>query len=94
MRKSVKKISSQRIITISAILVSLYLAMIITVTSLGQNKLKDSQHRELDLKVKSYAGTLDNLFTLASEDVDHLSTDKTVQTFLPTLLPGCRWNTG
>lgn len=84
MRNSVKKISSQKIITVSAILVSLYLAMIITVTSLGQNKLKDSQHRELDLKVKSYAGTLDNLFTIASEDVDHLSTDKTVQTFLLT----------
>ncbi|HHP0489038.1 TPA: diguanylate cyclase domain-containing protein, partial [Vibrio harveyi] len=88
MRKSVKKISSQKIITVSAILVSLYLAMIITVTSLGQNKLKDSQHRELDLKVKSYAGTLDNLFTIASEDVDHLSTDKTVQTFFANLASG------
>lgn len=88
MRNSVKKISSQKIITVSAILVSLYLAMIITVTSLGQNKLKDSQHRELDLKVKSYAGTLDNLFTIASEDVDHLSTDKTVQTFFANLASG------
>ncbi|GAK22472.1 LOW QUALITY PROTEIN: sensory box/GGDEF family protein ScrC [Vibrio sp. JCM 19052] len=88
MRKSVKKISSQKIITISAILVSLYLAMLITVTSLGQNKLKDSQHRELGLKVKSYAGTLDNLFTLASEDIDHLSTDKTVQTFFANLASG------
>ncbi|MGR5231316.1 putative bifunctional diguanylate cyclase/phosphodiesterase [Vibrio rotiferianus] len=88
MRKSVKKISSKKIITISAILVSLYLAMIITVTSLGQHKLKDSQHRELDLKVKSYAGTLDNLFTIASEDIDHLSTDKTVQTFFANLASG------
>ncbi|PMO38344.1 diguanylate cyclase [Vibrio sp. 10N.222.52.B12] len=88
MRKSVKKISSQKIITVSAILVSLYLAMIITVTSLGQHKLKESQHRELDLKVKSYAGTLDNLFTIASEDIDHLSTDKTVQTFFANLASG------
>ncbi|EDP60383.1 EAL domain-containing protein [Vibrio sp. AND4] len=88
MSKSVKKISSQKIITISAILVSLYLVMIITVTSLGQNKLKDSQHRELDLKVKSYAGTLDNLFTIASEDIDHLSSDQTVQTFFANLASG------
>ncbi|YCO01488.1 putative bifunctional diguanylate cyclase/phosphodiesterase [Vibrio sp. VNB-15] len=88
MRKSVKKISSKKIITVSAILVSLYLAMIIMVTSLGQHKLKDSQHRELDLKVKSYASTLDNLFTIASEDIDHLSTDKTVQTFFANLASG------
>lgn len=88
MIKSAKKISSKKIITICAILVSLYLAMIITVTSLGQHKLKDSQYRELDLKVKSYAGTLNNLFTIASEDIDHLSTDKTVQTFYANLASG------
>ncbi|TOP14279.1 hypothetical protein CGH21_25885, partial [Vibrio parahaemolyticus] len=58
------------------------------VTSLGQNKLKDSQYRELDLKVKSYASTLDNLFTIASEDVDNLSSDKTVQTFFANLASG------
>ena len=43
MKKAVKKISSRKIITISAILVSVYLAMLIVVTSL-QNKLKESQH--------------------------------------------------
>ncbi|MGR5469895.1 GGDEF-domain containing protein, partial [Vibrio astriarenae] len=68
--------------------VSLYLGMIITVTSLGQNKLRESQHRELELKVKSYAGTLNNLFTIASEDIDNLSTDKTVQTFFANLASG------
>ncbi|PWF66868.1 GGDEF-domain containing protein [Vibrio sp. T21] len=88
MKKAVKKISSKKIITISAIIVSIYLAMLIVVTSLGQNKLKDSQYRELDLKVKSYASTLDNLFTIASEDVDNLSSDKTVQTFFANLASG------
>ncbi|MGR5131015.1 putative bifunctional diguanylate cyclase/phosphodiesterase [Vibrio alfacsensis] len=88
MIKSVNAISSKKIITISAILVSLYLAMIITVTSLGQNKLRESQHRELELKVKSYAGTLNNLFTITSEDIDNLSTDKTVQTFFANLASG------
>ncbi|PFG58458.1 diguanylate cyclase/phosphodiesterase [Vibrio sp. ES.051] len=88
MIKVVNKISSRKIITISAILVSIYLAMLIVVTSLGQNKLKDSQYRELDLKVKSYASTLDNLFTIASEDIDNLSTDKTVQTFFANLASG------
>ncbi|EPX6933179.1 putative bifunctional diguanylate cyclase/phosphodiesterase [Vibrio parahaemolyticus] len=88
MKKAVKKISSKKIITISAIIVSIYLAILIVVTSLGQNKLKDSQYRELDLKVKSYASTLDNLFTIASEDVDNLSSDKTVQTFFANLASG------
>ncbi|MBM5064757.1 bifunctional diguanylate cyclase/phosphodiesterase [Vibrio parahaemolyticus] len=88
MKKAVKKISSKKIITISAIIVSIYLAILIVVTSLGQNKLKDSQYRELDLKVKSYASTLDNLFTIASEDVNNLSSDKTVQTFFANLASG------
>ncbi|HHF2918229.1 EAL domain-containing protein [Vibrio sp. VGrn 2] len=88
MKKAVKKISSKKFIAISAILVSIYLAILIVVTSLGQNKLKESQHRELGLKVKSYASTLDNLFTIASEDVDNLSTDKTVQTFFANLASG------
>ncbi|MDA0129331.1 EAL domain-containing protein [Vibrio sp. MarTm2] len=88
MKQSARKISSQKIISVCAILVSLYLAMIITVTSLGQDKLKAAQYRELDLKVKSYASTLDNLFTLASEDIDHLSTDRTVQTFFANLASG------
>ncbi|EGQ8957967.1 putative bifunctional diguanylate cyclase/phosphodiesterase [Vibrio parahaemolyticus] len=88
MKKAVKKISSKKIITISAIIVSIYLAILIVVTSLGQNKLKDSQYRELDLKVKSYASTLDNLFTIANEDVDNLSSDKTVQTFFANLASG------
>ncbi|KGY10335.1 putative bifunctional diguanylate cyclase/phosphodiesterase [Vibrio sinaloensis] len=88
MKQSARKISSQKIISVCAILVSLYLAMIITVTSLGQDKLKAAQYRELDLKVKSYASTLDNLFTLASEDIGHLSTDRTVQTFFANLASG------
>ncbi|KHD25416.1 diguanylate cyclase [Vibrio caribbeanicus] len=88
MKQSARKISSQKIISVCALLVSLYLAMIITVTSLGQDKLKASQYRELDLKVKSYASTLDNLFTIASEDIDHLSTDRTVQTFFANLASG------
>jgi diguanylate cyclase (GGDEF)-like protein len=88
MKKAVKKISSRKIITISAILVSAYLAMLIVVTSLGQNKLKESQHRELELKVNSYASTLDNLFTIASEDIENLSSDKTVQTFFANLASG------
>jgi len=80
--------SSNKFISISTILVSIYLAMLIVVTSMGQNKLKESQHRELGLKVKSYTSTLDNLFTIASEDVDNLSADKTVQTFFSNLASG------
>ncbi len=88
MKQAAKLISSRKVITISAILVSLYLAMIIVVTSLGQNKLKESQYRELDLKVKSYASKLDNLFTIASEDIDNLSGDRTIQTFFANLASG------
>ncbi|MGY0615272.1 putative bifunctional diguanylate cyclase/phosphodiesterase [Vibrio sp. FJH11] len=88
MKKAVKKISSRKIITISAILVSAYLAMLIVVTSLGQNKLRESQYRELDLKVKSYSSTLDNLFTVINEDINNLSGDRTVQTFFANLASG------
>ncbi|CAE6951394.1 an EAL and a GGDEF domain [Vibrio sp. B1FLJ16] len=62
--------------------------MIIVITSLGQNKLKESQYRELDLKVKSYASKLDNLFTIASEDIDNLSGDRAVQSFFANLASG------
>ena len=88
MKKLVKKISSTRIIIICAGLISMYLATIITVTGLGQNKLKDSQHRELGLQVKSYAGRLDSVLTIAKEDMIHLSTDKTLQTFFANLASG------
>ncbi|MDF2152639.1 EAL domain-containing protein [Vibrio sp. CAU 1672] len=84
----IKKISSKQIITICTILVSVYLATIIGITSLGQNKLKESQYRELELKVNSYASTLDNIFTIASEDVEYLSIDRTVQTFFANLASG------
>ncbi len=93
MKKSAKRISSKKIITISAILVSIYLAMIIVITSLGQNKLKESQYRELDLKVKSYASKLDNLFTIASEDIDNLSGDRAVQAFFANLASGMSMET-
>ncbi len=78
MKKAVKKISSKKIITISAIIVSIYLAILIVVTSLGQNKLKDSQYRELDLKVKSYASTLDNLFTALLRNSMELNQETTI----------------
>ncbi|GEM75366.1 GGDEF-domain containing protein [Vibrio sagamiensis NBRC 104589] len=83
-----KKTSSKRIIIICAGLISVYLATIITMTGLGQNKLKDSQHRELGLQVKSYAGMLDSVLTIAKEDMIHLSTDKTLQTFFANLASG------
>ncbi len=88
MKEAVKKISSRKIITISAVLVSAYLFALIVVTSLGQNKLRESQYRELDLKVKSYASTLDNFFSIASDDIENLSGDKTVQTFFANLASG------
>ncbi|MEF1310709.1 bifunctional diguanylate cyclase/phosphodiesterase [Vibrio mytili] len=88
MKKTASKITSRKTITISAVLVAIYLAVLIAITSVGQTKLKDSQYRELDLKVKSYATTLNNFFTVASEDIDNLSNDKTVQTFFANLASG------
>lgn len=79
---------NKKIMAVSAILVSLYLALVISVAYIGQEKLKDSHYKTLDLKVKSYASTLENLFTIASEDVSNLTEDKSVQTFFANLASG------
>lgn len=88
MKTSPLKSFSKKIIAVSAVLVSLYLALVISVAYIGQEKLKDSQYKTLDLKVKSYASTLENLFTITSEDVSNLTDDKTIQTFFANLASG------
>lgn len=88
MKPSPLKSFSKKIIAVSAILVALYLALVISVAYIGQEKLKGSQYKTLALKVKSYASTLENVFTIASEDVSSLTDDKTVQTFFANLASG------
>ncbi len=62
--------------------------MILTVTNLGQTRLKESQQRELALKVDSYSGLLEYFFTQSQEEMVYLAEGRTMQTFFANLASG------
>lgn len=83
-----RKISSRLLLISAAVILGLYLILILGVTNLGQTKLKESQHRELNLKVQSYSRTLEQFFVRSSEHIEQLATDKSMLTFYANLANG------
>ena len=83
-----KRSTSQTLIVIEGVVLTAYLALILTVTNLGQSKLKASQHNELYLKVQSYADTLSFFFTVSKDEISKLSVDRTMNTFFANLASG------
>ncbi|OEF27536.1 putative bifunctional diguanylate cyclase/phosphodiesterase [Vibrio rumoiensis] len=83
-----KKLSSRRLVTSGAILLVLYLAIILTVTNLGQARLKESQERELSLKVQSYASVLEMFFSANDENITNISNGRSMQAFFANLASG------
>ncbi|WEM43820.1 EAL domain-containing protein [Photobacterium sp. DA100] len=88
MNKRIQKLSSSNLIIIAAVLLAAYLMLILAVTNLGQTRLNESQHRELTLKVQSYASILEYFFSVTSEEVSDLTTDRAMTTFFANLASG------
>jgi diguanylate cyclase (GGDEF)-like protein len=76
-----KLISSKTAIIYAGLVLGAYLILILTVINLGKNRLKESQHNELQLKVSHYADTLSYFFSVSQEDILVLSKDKTMSTY-------------
>ncbi|PKF61744.1 GGDEF-domain containing protein [Psychromonas sp. psych-6C06] len=81
MTKLPKFISSKTAIIIAAVVLAAYLILVLTVVNLGQNKLKESQHSELELKVAHYAYALSYFFDVSQDNIRVLSVDQTINTF-------------
>ncbi|MBC7005475.1 EAL domain-containing protein [Photobacterium sp. BZF1] len=88
MKKWIEKLSSTNLIILAAVLLAAYLILILAVTNLGQTRLKESQHRELTLKVQSYASMLEYFFSVSSEEVSDFTTSSAMTTFFANLASG------
>jgi diguanylate cyclase (GGDEF)-like protein len=76
-----KLMTSKTAIISAGIMLAGYLILILTVTNLGQNKLKESQYGKLQLKVAHYAKTLSYFIGVSQHNILVLSQDKTMSTF-------------
>lgn len=88
MKKWIQKLSSSNLIILAAVLLAAYLILILAVTNLGQTRLNESQHRELTLKVQSYASMLEYFFSVSSEEITDFTTDRAMTTFFANLASG------
>lgn len=78
---STKWIFSKTAIISAGLVLATYLMLILTVINIGQNRLKESQHSELQLKVAHYANNLSYFFSVSQDNILVLSKDKTMSTF-------------
>lgn len=83
-----QKISSSRLIIIAAVLLVAYLVSILAVTNLGQTRLKESQQRELNLKVQNYTSTLEYFFNVTNDELTNIAGDKLMLTYFANLASG------
>jgi len=79
---NLSKLINSKIALISVgVVLAGYLILVFTVISLGQGRLKESQHNEFELKIDHYANTLSYFFNVSQENMQVLSNDKTLSTF-------------
>jgi len=88
MKKLKRKLSSSRLIIIAAVLLAAYLVSILAVTNFGQTRLKESQQRELNLKVQSYTSMLEYFFNVTNDELTNLASDKSMLTYFANLASG------
>ena len=65
-----------------------YLLLILTVINLGQNKLKEAKHKELQFQVEHYAESLSNYFSNTQRKVNTVANDKAISTFFSNKTSG------
>lgn len=83
-----KWFSSKIAIIIAGSLLTAYLILILAVTNLGQKRLQQSQHNELNLKVANYADSLSFFFEVNQYNISNIANDKTIRTFFANLASG------
>jgi diguanylate cyclase (GGDEF)-like protein len=83
-----KWFSSKTAIILAGVVLTAYLILILAVTNLGQQRLKESQYNELQLKVTNYADTLGFFFEVNQDNIDNIAADKTMSTFFANLASG------
>jgi len=74
-------VTEKRAIFAAGIMLAAYLVVVLIVVNLGQNKLKESQYNELQLKTAQYAYTLSYFFDVSKDNIEVLAEDKTMSTF-------------
>lgn len=83
-----KWFNSRTAIIIAGILLTAYLFLILTVTNLGQSRLKESQHNALDLKVSNYTDNLSFFFDVSQENISNLSKNGAINTYFSNRAAG------
>ena len=86
--KNFKWFNSKTAIIIAGILLSGYLILILTVTNLGQSRLKESQNSELNLRVSNYTENLSFFFDASEKNIANLSLKRDVNTYFSNLAAG------
>lgn len=89
-----KLVTNKTAIISAGVMLAGYLILILTVTNLGQNKLKESQYNELESKISNYADSLSYLFSVSQDNMKVLSKDKTMSTFFYNRSSGMSMNYG
>ncbi|CAM2924565.1 bifunctional diguanylate cyclase/phosphodiesterase [Vibrio rarus] len=82
------KLHSRNAILIGGFLLGAYLLLMIIVTQAGQDRLKESQINELNLKVQTYAESLSYFLAETRYDVQGVAKHKTTYTFFANLASG------
>ena len=86
--KHFKWFNSKTAIIIAGILLSGYLILILTVTNLGQSRLKESQNSALNLRVSNYVENLSFFFDASEKNIANLSEKRDVNTYFSNLAAG------
>ncbi|QIZ77141.1 putative bifunctional diguanylate cyclase/phosphodiesterase [Ferrimonas lipolytica] len=79
---------NQIAITSAGILLIAYLLILLGLTHIGQNRLKEAQLNELHLKVNNYSRNLYGNYMVNKEELAHLAADKSVQSFFANRASG------
>ncbi|MGS0680385.1 EAL domain-containing protein [Shewanella sp. 125m-7] len=86
--KHFKWFNSKTAIIIAGILLSGYLILILTVTNLGQSRLKESQNNALNLRVSNYTENLSFFFDASEKSIANLSLQRDVSTYFSNFAAG------
>lgn len=92
--KQFKWFNSKTAIIIAGILLSAYLILILTVTNLGQSRLKESQNSALNLRVSNYTESLSFFFDASEKNIANLSQKRDVNTYFSNLAAGMSFQYG
>ncbi|MGI2257851.1 putative bifunctional diguanylate cyclase/phosphodiesterase [Shewanella sp. GXUN23E] len=86
--KFLKRINGRTAIIVAGGLLTAYLALILTVTNLGQSKLEDSQRQSLSLKIRNYTDNLSFFFDASGQNLANLAANQATTTYFSNLAAG------